>query len=153
MALSLSSPAFKEGGSIPVKYTCKGKNVSPPLTWTNAPPQAQDFALVLEDPDAPSGTFTHWVIFNVPQTLAGLPEAEPAEGQLADGAVQGKNGFGRVGYGGPCPPPGRPHRYYFKLYALDQPLKLKAGASKEQVLSAMQGHVLAQTELLGMYGS
>lgn len=151
MAISLSSSAFKEGDKIPVKYTCVGQDVSPPLEWSQPPSGTQAFALILDDPDAPGGVFTHWVIFNILSDSRKLPEAIPTQAQLPDGALQGKNDFGRVGYGGPCPPPGRPHRYQFTLYAVDQSLDLKAGVSKKQLLSAMEGHVLAQGQLTGTY--
>jgi len=151
MAISLSSSAFKEGDKIPVKYTCVGQDVSPPLEWSQPPSGTQTFALILDDPDAPGGVFTHWVIFNISSDNLRLPEAIPTQAQLPDGASQGKNDFGRVGYGGPCPPPGRPHRYQFTLYAVDQSLDLRAGVSKKQLLSAMEGHVLAQGQLTGTY--
>ena len=149
--ISLSSTVFKEEELIPVKYTCDGQDISPPLNW-DAPPQGtQSFALIVDDPDAPGGVFTHWVIFNIPAGSRESPEAVPAQEQLPNGARQGKNDFGKIGYGGPCPPPGDPHRYRFTLYALDQPLGLKAGASKKQVLNAMEGHILAQGQLTGKY--
>lgn len=149
--LSVSSQAFQEGDRIPAKYTCQGQDVSPPLTWGEPPVGTQSFALIMDDPDAPVGVFTHWVIFNIPSDSRQLAEAIPTQAQLSSGALQGKNDFGRIGYGGPCPPPGRPHRYQFTLYALDQPLDLKVGASKKQVLDAMQGHILAQGQLMGTY--
>lgn len=151
MALELSSSAFQEGGEIPTKYTCEGQDVSPTLTWGEPPAGTQSLALIMDDPDAPVGVFTHWVLFNLPADSRGLPEAVPTQAQLPDGSLQGKNDFGKIGYGGPCPPPGRPHRYQFTLYALDQTLDLKAGASKKQVLDAMQGHILAQGRLTGTY--
>lgn len=151
MTLSVSSRAFREGEKIPTKYTCDSQNVSPPLVWTEAPAGTQSFALIADDPDAPGGTFTHWVLFNLPPTNHELPEAIPAQSQLPNGALQGKNDFGKIGYGGPCPPPGRPHRYRFKLYALDRTLDLKAGASQKQVMDAMQGHILGQGQLTGTY--
>ena len=151
MALSITSTAFQEGDKIPVNYTCQGQDISPPLAWSEPPGGTRSFALIMDDPDAPGGTFTHWVIFNIPSNSRGLSEAVPAEDQLADGTVQGRNDFARIGYGGPCPPPGRAHRYKFTLYALDRSLELKAGASKKQVLDAIQGHVLTQGELTGMY--
>jgi hypothetical protein len=151
MALSLSSPVFPEGEKIPVKYTCDGQDISPPLMWGNPPPGTQAFALIMDDPDAPGGVFTHWVIFNLPVDSRELPEAVPRENQLQNKALQGMTGFGRVGYGGPCPPTGPAHHYLFSLYALDQPLGLNAGASKRQVLDAMQGHILAQGQLTGIY--
>jgi Raf kinase inhibitor-like YbhB/YbcL family protein len=151
MVLAVSSPAFQEGGKIPTKYTCEGQDVSPALTWGEPPAETRSFVLIVDDPDAPSGVFTHWVLFNLPVGSRELPEAVPTQAQLPNGSLQGKNDFGRIGYGGPCPPPGRPHRYQFTLYALDQPLDLKAGASKKQVIGAMQGHILAQGQLTGTY--
>ena len=151
MVLSVSSPAFQEGDKIPSKYTCEGQDVSPALTWGEPPVGTQSFALVMDDPDALGGVFTHWVIFNIPSDSRQLAEAIPTQAQLTTGALQGKNDFGRIGYGGPCPPPGRSHRYQFTLCALDQPLDLKAGASKKQVIDAMQGHILAQGQLTGTY--
>jgi Raf kinase inhibitor-like YbhB/YbcL family protein len=151
MALTVSSSAFQEGSKIPAKYTCEGQDVSPALTWGEPPAGTQSFALIVDDPDAPGGVFTHWVVFNLPADSRGLPEAVPAQAQLPDGSVQGKNDFGKLGYGGPCPPPGRPHRYQFTLYALDQSLDLKAGAAKKPVIDAMQGHILAQGRLTGTY--
>ena len=136
---------------IPARYTCQGQDVSPPLAWSEVPAGTQSLALIMDDPDAPVGVFSHWVIFNIPATSPGLSEAVPAQAQLPGGALQGKNDFGRIGYGGPCPPPGRPHRYQFTVYALDSPLDLKAGAAKGQVLDAVPGHVLAQGRLSGRY--
>ncbi len=151
MVLSLSSTAFKGGERIPVKYTCEGQDVSPPLTWSEPPQGTQSLTLIVDDPDAPGGAFTHWVLFNIPPDSGELPEAVPTQAQLSSGALQGKNDFGKIGYGGPCPPPGRLHRYCFTLYALDRVLDLKAGVSKKQVLDAMQGHILAQEQLIGTY--
>jgi len=151
MTIAISSSAFKEGERIPTKYTCEGQNVSPPLTWSQVPKETQSLALVTDDPDAPFGVFNHWVIFNLPSDIQGLPEAIPTEKQLPSGAAQGKNDFGRIGYAGPCPPPGSPHRYQFILYALDRHLDLEAGASKKQLLDAMAGHALAQGQLTGTY--
>jgi Raf kinase inhibitor-like YbhB/YbcL family protein len=151
MALSLSSPVFQEGEKIPVKYTCSGQDMSPPLMWGEPPHGTQAFALILDDPDAPGGVFTHWVIFNLPVDSRELPEAVPRDNQLENKALQGMTDFGRVGYGGPCPPPGPAHHYLFSLYALDRPLDLNAGASKKQVLDAMQGHILAQGQLTVIY--
>ena len=151
MALTVSSSAFKEGDRIPAKYTCQGQDVSPPLAWGEPPAGTQSFALIVDDPDAPGGVFTHWVLFNIPPDSRNLPEAVPTQAELASGALQGKTDFGRTGYSGPCPPPGRPHRYQFTLYALDQPLGLEGGASKKQLLSAMEGHILAQGQLTGTY--
>ncbi len=153
MVLSVSSTAFREGDRIPAKYTCQGQDVSPPLAWGEPPEGTHSLALIMDDLDAPGGTFTHWVIFNIPSNSRGLPEAVPTQAELPSSALQGKNDFGRIGYGGPCPPPGRPHRYRFTLCALDQPLDLKAGASSKQVLDAMRGHILAQGQLTGTYQS
>ena len=151
MVIPVSSPAFQEGDKIPAKYTCQGQDVSPPLAWSQPPGGTRSFALIMDDPDAPGGVFTHWVLFNIPSDSRELVESVPTQAQLASGALQGKNDFGRIGYGGPCPPPGRPHRYQFTLYALDQSLDLKAGASKKQVLEAMDGHILGQGRLTGTY--
>ena len=151
MVLEVSSPAFQEGDRIPAKYTCEGQDVSPLLAWSEPPVGTQSFALIVDDPDAPGGVFTHWVLFNIPSDSRELPEAVPTRAQLPSGALQGENDFGKIGYGGPCPPPGRPHRYQFALYALDQLLDLKAGVSKKQLLDAMRGHILAQGQLTGTY--
>jgi len=147
--LSLSSTAFQDAESIPTKYTCSGQNVSPPLAWSTLPQGAQTFVLITFDLDA--GEFTHWVLFNLPSDISELQEAISPQGQLPAGALEGKNSFGKTGYRGPCPPSGRPHRYQFTLYAVDQSLDLKAGASWNQILEAMQGHVLALGQLMGTY--
>jgi Raf kinase inhibitor-like YbhB/YbcL family protein len=153
MALTLTSNAFKEGDTIPVKYTCKGRGVSPALKWNGVPEKTASFALIAEDPDAPRGTFTHWALFNVPAGVDSLAEGVPAHGQLSGGAMQGKNDAGGLGYYGPCPPPGKPHRYYFRLYALDAMLSLKVGAGKTQVQEELRGHVLAEAQLMGLFGT
>ena len=151
MSLELKSPDFPTGGNIPKQFTCDGADISPALEW-NAPPAAtQSFALIADDPDAPVGTWVHWVAFDLPAKLRALPQNFPKHEQLADGSRQGRNDFGKIGYGGPCPPPGKPHRYFFKLYALDAKLNLKPGATKKDVERAMQGHILAQGEYLGKY--
>jgi Raf kinase inhibitor-like YbhB/YbcL family protein len=152
MALELTSPALQEGATIPRQYTADGRNVSPPLRWQEPPAGTGSLALICEDPDAPRGTFTHWVVFNLPAESRELGEAVPAEATLPQGAAQGANDFGKVGYGGPKPPPGKPHRYFFKLYALDSRLDLQAGAGKEDLRVAMKGHVLAEGQLMGTYG-
>jgi Raf kinase inhibitor-like YbhB/YbcL family protein len=152
MSFSLQTSAFSEGGTIPKKHTCDGGDVSPELTWTNAPAGTQSLALIADDPDAPAGTWTHWVAWNIPASDAKLPEAVPKNETLPDGTRQGKNDFKRVGYGGPCPPPGKPHRYFFKLYALGIKLDLRAGASRSELEQAMKGHVLGQAEVMGKYG-
>jgi Raf kinase inhibitor-like YbhB/YbcL family protein len=151
MTLSLSSTAFKEGDKIPVKYTCDGQNASPPLAWGEPPELTQAFVLIVDDPDAPGGVFTHWVLFNLPASARQLGEGITAQERLQNGALQGKNDFGRIGYGGPCPPRGPAHRYRFTLYVLDKPLDLKSGASKKQTVDAMKGHILTQDQLMGTY--
>jgi Raf kinase inhibitor-like YbhB/YbcL family protein len=151
MALTVLSSAFQEGGEIPARYTCEGQDVSPALTWDEPPAGTQSFALIMDDPDAPGGVFTHWVLFNLPADSRDLSEAVPTQPQLPDGSLQGKNDFGRIGYGGPCPPSGRPHRYQFTIYVLDQTLDLEAGTSKKQIIDAMQGHILVQGRLTGTY--
>lgn len=149
--LSLTSDAFQSGGPIPERFTCDGEDVSPPLAWSGVPQDTASFALIMDDPDAPGGTFTHWVIFNIPGGARTLPEGVPTADRLDSGALQGRNDFSRTGYGGPCPPSGAPHRYRFTLYALDTTLALNPGASKRQVQSAMQGHILGQVTLVGTY--
>ena len=151
-ALTLKSSAFGAGGTIPKKHTCDGADVSPPLTWNDPPAATQSFALIADDPDAPVGTWVHWVFFDLPAKARELPEGVAKQEELAEGSRQGRNDFRKIGYGGPCPPPGGPHRYFFKLYALDAKLNLKAGATKADVEKAMQGHILAQGELMGRYG-
>jgi len=150
MAFLLTSPAFSHGKPIPASYTGEGKNISPPLQWTDPHESAQSFALICDDPDAPGGNWVHWVIYGIPGEARSLDEATPADAQLPGGARNGVNSWNRLGYGGPMPPSGT-HRYFFKLYALDTALGLKPGASKEQLLKAMQGHVIAMTELMGTY--
>ncbi len=152
MTLQVSSPAFAEGDRIPVKYTADGDDVSPELRWSGAPPNTKSFALLCEDPDAPRGIWTHWVLFNLPADKTNLSEGVPAEKELAGGARQGKNDFGKIGYGGPSPPKGTPHHYHFKVFALDTTLNLPAGATRQQVLDAIKGHVLAQGQVMGVYG-
>lgn len=149
-SISLKSSAFSANGFIPVQYTCDGPNHSPALSWENIPDQTRSLVLVVEDPDAPGRTFTHWIIYDMPATLQELPENLPAQPFLSIGGVQAKSDFGRYGYGGPCPPSGT-HRYLFKLYALDQVLDLPPGTSKAEVFSAMQNHILATGELMGRY--
>ena len=152
MALELTSTAFQEGATIPEQYTGDGRNASPPLKWGDLPAGTRSLALVCEDPDAPRGTFTHWTAFNLPAEARELSEDVPVEPTLPNGTAQGTNDFGKVGYGGPKPPPGKPHRYFFKLYALDRRLDLQAGAGKEDLRAAMKGHVLAEGQLMGTYG-
>jgi Raf kinase inhibitor-like YbhB/YbcL family protein len=150
--MQVSSPAFHDGQAIPAKYTADGADKSPELRWSGAPAATQSFVLICEDPDAPRGTWTHWVLFNIPADTANLAEGVATDKEFPDGARQGKNDFGKIGYGGPSPPKGPPHRYYFKVYALDAKLDLPAGASKDQVLGAIKGHVLAEGQAMGRYG-
>lgn len=151
MTLSLSSPSFPNDGDIPKKFTCSGEDISPALTWAHAPQGTETFALIADDPDAPAGTWTHWVAFNLPAALTGLPEGLTKSEHIPGGGIQGQNDFHKMGYGGPCPPPGKPHRYFFKIYALDAQLSLKAGATKQELEQAMQGHILGQAEWMGKY--
>ena len=150
MDIRLTSMVFQEGGTIPQKYTCDGEDISPPLKWDSAPEGTKAFALISDDPDAPMGTWVHWVIFNIPADANELHEHIPAEGILRNGAKQGTNDFRRIGYGGPCPPGGT-HRYFFKLYALDTEIDIAVGASKQELLRAMEGHILAKGQLMGTY--
>jgi Raf kinase inhibitor-like YbhB/YbcL family protein len=150
--LELNSPDFSSGGSIPKQFTCDGADISPALAWSDPPGGTQSFALIADDPDAPVGTWVHWVLFDLPTNARALPQNIPKQEQLADGSRQGRNDFRKIGYGGPCPPPGRPHRYFFKLYALDTKLNLQPGATKKEVERAMQGHILVQGEWVGRYG-
>jgi len=150
--LALRTSAFKPGGQIPGKFTCEGPNVSPALDWNEPPSGTESFALIVDDPDAPSGTWVHWVVYDLPASTRRLPEGVKKGDGLEIGGRQGVNDFGDPGYGGPCPPPGKPHRYYFKLYAVDKALGIEAGARKPQIESAMKGHILAQNELVGRFG-
>ena len=136
----------------PKKFTCDGPDVSPKLSWNDPPAKTESFALIMDDPDAPAGTWVHWVLYDVPADARGLPERVPKQEQLASGARQGRNDFGKIGYGGPCPPPGKPHRYFFKLYALDTKLNLKPGVTKSDLERTMKSHILTQAELIGRYG-
>jgi Raf kinase inhibitor-like YbhB/YbcL family protein len=145
MTLEFKSDAFAGGQSIPAKYTCTGTNVSPALTWSNAPAGTQSFALIVDDPDAPMGTWVHWVLYSIPATTTSLQENADTSALSV-----GKNSSGNMRYDGPCPPSGT-HRYFFKLYALDSTLSLSPGATKEQLLNAMKGHILAQGELMGTF--
>ncbi|HEY5982739.1 MAG TPA: YbhB/YbcL family Raf kinase inhibitor-like protein [Anaerolineales bacterium] len=149
MTLTLTSTAFAAGEAIPAVYSCDGKGISPPLAWSGAPAGTKSFALIMDDPDAPLGTFVHWVIYNMPSASAVLVEAVAKDVVLPDGSLQGPNSIGRAGYTGPCPPGGT-HRYFFKLYALNTTLE-SGGLGKDQLLKAMQGHILAQGELMGTF--
>ena len=150
MEISVKSPAFKDGDMIPSVYTCDGENISPPLMWSDPPENTETFALISDDPDAPMGTWVHWVVYNISPETRKLPENIPSGPEIAGGAIQGVTDFGATGYGGPCPPSGT-HRYFFKLYALDTSLSLEGGASKKTVVNAMKGHVLAQGQVMGKY--
>jgi len=152
MAFSISSSAFKPGGSIPRAYTADGRDVSPALIWENSPSGTQALALICDDPDAPGGIWAHWVIWNLPAAAKGLAENVPPARVLADGSAQGKNDFGRIGYGGPSPPAGKPHRYFFRLYALKEKLALASGASSRELGKAMEGRTLGTAEMFGTYG-
>jgi len=152
MSLELTSAAFVNEQSIPAKYSCIGENISPALAWNEPPAGTQSFALIMDDPDAPAGTWVHWVLFNIPADTRSLPENLPVTGKNVDpnAIFVGNNSSGNTGYDGPCPPSGT-HRYYFKLYALDTTISLLPGATKEEVLMVMEGHILAQTELMGTF--
>jgi hypothetical protein len=150
MEIKMKSLAFVPGGKIPGKYTCDGMDISPPVSWTSGPEGTKTFALICDDPDAPMGTWVHWVLFNLPADITEFRENVPPEKKLENGAKQGMNDFRKIGYGGPCPPGGT-HRYFFKLYALDTEINLEAGATKAELLKAMEGHILAEGQLLGRY--
>ena len=152
MSFKLTSDAFAHGQSIPAKYSCNGKNISPALTWNEPPAGTQSFALIMDDPDAPGRTWVHWVLFNIPADKRALQEDLPIKGKNVEpnAIYVGKNSWGDIGYGGPCPPGGT-HRYFFKFYALDTLISLLPGATKEQLLKEMDGHILAQAELMGTF--
>jgi len=149
--LQLRSSAFSNGSVIPPKFTCDGSDLSPPLSWSDPPPGTKAFALIMDDPDAPAGTWVHWVLYDLPASVRELPENVPTAKDLESGARQGLNDFRRIGYGGPCPPRGATHRYSFRLYALDLTTQLPAGAAKSELERAMKGHILAQSELIGRF--
>jgi Raf kinase inhibitor-like YbhB/YbcL family protein len=151
MTFSLHTNAFSPGGAIPAKYTCSGVDLSPELSWEEPPGGSHTLALIADDPDAPGGVFTHWVLYNRDPQTKRLPEGLPKSERVLAGALQGHNDFGRPGYGGPCPPPGKTHRYFFRLYALDTKLSLAPGASRDQLDAAMKGHILGQTEVMGTF--
>ena len=150
MEIKITSSAFEDGGLIPAKYTCDGADISPLLRWDVVPEGTKSIALICDDPDAPMGTFVHWVIFGLPAETRELAENIPSDETLPSGAKQGTSDFGRVGYGGPCPPSGT-HRYFFKIYALDTEVDLAAGAAKRELLKAMEGHILGEGQLIGKY--
>jgi len=150
--IQLTSAAFQEGKPIPVQYTCDGTNISPPLAWAGVPGGTKSLALIVDDPDAPGRTWVHWVVYQVSPDLMGLPEGLVNYSNAGGIGTAGKNDFNKLGYGGPCPPKGKPHRYFFKLYALDTDLELQQGTTKTQLEATMQGHILAQGQLMGTYG-
>jgi Raf kinase inhibitor-like YbhB/YbcL family protein len=152
LSFEMTSAAFDQGGTIPQQHTCDGPDLSPPLRWAALPEGTQSLALIADDPDAPGKTWVHWVLYDLPPDRRELAAGLPRQETLAEGGTQGKNDFGKIGYGGPCPPPGKPHRYFFKLYALDVKLDLSPGETKSQVLERISGHVLAEAELMGRYG-
>jgi Raf kinase inhibitor-like YbhB/YbcL family protein len=149
--LVLSSAAFAEGTTIPARHTCEGENLSPALAWTGVPVGTRSFALICDDPDAPRGTWVHWVLYNLPPATRSLAEAIPPEANGPDGSLQGRSSFNRTGYGGPCPPPGGPHRYFFRLHALDSALNLPPGVNRSDLEAAMAGHVLGHAVTMGTY--
>jgi len=151
MKIQITTTAFAEGQPIPEKHAFENKDLSPALQWSGVPPAAKSLALICDDPDAPMGTWVHWVIYDLPPTTSGLPEGLAKSVELPDGVKQGVNDYKKTGYGGPCPPPGKPHRYFFKLYALDAMTGLKAGVTKKDLLKAMEGHVLAEGQLMGTF--
>lgn len=149
-AIAVTSPAFQNGGMIPGRFTCDGLDVSPPLAWTAVPTGTKSVALVCDDPDAPAGVWVHWVVYDIPPSTTALAENQPETNTLPGGGKQGVNDFRRIGYGGPCPPGGT-HRYFFRIYALDVALNLDPGATRSALQRAMQGHIVAQGELMGRY--
>jgi Raf kinase inhibitor-like YbhB/YbcL family protein len=151
MTLELHSSAFRQGETIPIQFTGEGADQLPPLHWTMAPLGTKSFAIICDDPDAPYQTFTHWIAFNIPATSQQLPEGATSRSGLPSGTLQGMNNSDQLDYSGPLPPPGSPHRYFFKLYALDSFLDLGEGATKQDVLEAMKGHILGDAEIMGIY--
>ena len=150
MVIKIESKEFNEGNPIPKRYTCDDVNISPPLTWSSIPEEAKSIAIICEDPDAPGGTWSHWVIFNLPGDISGLDEFVMGREILDNGAVQGVNDFGTIGYGGPCPPSGT-HRYYFKIYALDRKIEITSRINRSELLENMGGHIIDQGQLMGIY--
>ncbi len=149
--MKLRSSAFEEGGAIPERFTCTGDDISPPLSWSEVPKETKSLVLIVDDPDAPGDTWVHWVMYGLSPNANKLDEQVPPE-EEAGGARQGLNDFGNIGYGGPCPPPGPAHRYFFKLYAVDTDMQLPAGATKAEVLRSIEGHILEEAELVGRFG-
>ena len=150
--MELTTPDFPAGGTIGKPFTADGGDLSPALAWKGAPQATRAFALIVDDPDAPAGTWVHWVLYDLPGTAAGLAQAQPRSPVLGNGAKQGRNSWSRLGWNGPSPPPGKPHRYFFKLYALDGTLGLEPGATAQALERAMKGKVLAEASLMGTYG-
>jgi Raf kinase inhibitor-like YbhB/YbcL family protein len=151
MSFTMTISAFAAGAAIPRQYTCEGSDQSPALQWSETPKGTVTFAVVVHDPDAPAGDWVHWVAWNIPASSHELAENFPRQQELADGTRQGRNDFRKIGYNGPCPPPGRAHRYYFRVYAVDEKLDLAPGATRAQLDSALKGHVLAEAEYMGTY--
>ena len=152
MEIKIKSSVFHEGSFIPSKYSCEGENISPQLHWNEVSKEVKSYAIILDDPDAPGGDFVHWVIFNIPGNMKELHENVTPSRNIPDEVMLGTNSFGRIGYGGPCPPPGKAHHYYFRIYALDTILHhIESGSTKEQLIKAMEGHIIAKGELMGMY--
>ena len=149
----ISSPAFRHGRPIPRKYTCDRADVSPPLRWSGTPPGTKSFVVIAEDPDVPAGSWSQWVLYDLPADANGVPQGTPATGRLPNGAGQGTNEFGKLGYTGPCPPPGAVHHYYFRVYALDAATHLAPGASKATVYRVMRRHILRVSEVMGTYAA
>ena len=145
------SPKIKNGEKIPNIYTCKGKDISPPILWEDVPDKTESFALISSDPDAPMGTWIHWLIYDIPKNVRSLPEGIPQVLLLPDGSKQGKNDFGNIGYGGPCPPPGKYHRYFFKLYALDKDLSLPERLTEKELLAKIKKHIIEIAEFYGIF--
>jgi hypothetical protein len=152
MNVKLISAAFQNEETIPRKYTCDGKDISPPLSWSEFPEETKSFALICDDPDAPMGTWVHWVVYNIPDSVTSLPEGVPTKKVVMGSMCQGVNDFRKIGYGGPCPPRGPAHRYFFKIYALNNEIDLEPGATKEELLKAIEEHILAKGQIIGKYG-
>jgi Raf kinase inhibitor-like YbhB/YbcL family protein len=150
--LELQTTAFRPGGTIPMQFTCSGENISPELSWNEPPPHTASFVLIVDDPDAPAGTWVHWVVYNLPAASRHLPAHVPSGSAIAGGGEQGLNDFPNDGYGGPCPPSGKPHRYFFRLYALDKLLDMHRPVRRQEIDLAMRGHILAHAELMGRFG-
>jgi len=150
-AIEIKSSAFRDGEYIPVRYTGLGEDVSPPLSWSGAPEGTQSYCLIVDDPDAPMGTWDHWILYDIPKSKSSLEEGIPKEATLQDGSKQGVNDFRDIGYDGPAPPPGKPHRYIFTLYALDAELGLEPGLNKESVLKSIKGHTIGKGKLTGLF--